>query len=150
MPVHIQGQAGWQRGERDNRYYDPGPLGGTGGGGVRWNTWVFYESYHAFPFNPWTGVEMELAFPSLADQFNNAIRRHLHETPTSVNAWGFNHHVVNVMRADLTGLSDNWNVEIAFLLDIADGKADGVIEPPRPDLVQFVTMQELHAIFESR
>jgi hypothetical protein len=32
--------------------------------------------------------------------------------------------------------------------DIADGVAGGVANEPRPDLVQFVTMQELSAIYD--
>jgi hypothetical protein len=149
MPVHIQGQVAWTRGDRDARYYDPEPLGGTGGGGIRWREDAFYQPYTAVNFDPWAGEERMFEFPSLADQFNSSMRRHSEESPAAVNAWGFNHHVVNVMWADFTGLSDNWDQEVDFLRDIADGEADGVINPPRSELVQFVTMQELSAIYDS-
>lgn len=78
----------------------------------------------------------------MAAQFNKAMRRHQDETPHAVNAWGLDFHIVNVLRADLAGLSDNWDNTVRFYRDIADGVADGVINEPRPDLVQFVTMQE--------
>lgn len=148
MPVHIQGQTAWSKGDRDERYYDPAPLGGTGGGGVRWKERVFYQAYLAVPYDPWIGAEAEFLFPSLAEQFNQAMRTHLEDSPAEINAWGFNHHVVNVLWADLSGVSDNWDQEIAFLLDISDGVADGVIEAARPERVRFVTMQELSAIFD--
>ena len=96
--------------------------------------------------DPWAGTEVEQTFPSLAEQFNRAMEQH-RESPSSVNAWGFNHHVVNVMWSDLSGISDNWDQEIFFILDIADGVADGMANEPRPDLVQFVTVQELSAIY---
>jgi hypothetical protein len=150
MPVHIQGQAAWSsRGERDSRYYDPAPQGGTGGGGVRWDEQVFYREYSGFLLDPWSGERRELPFSSLAGQFDAALQRHLRESPESVNAWGFNHHIVNVMWADLSGLSDNWGLELLFLRDIADGAADGEVNLPRPDLVQFVTMQELSGIYDA-
>jgi hypothetical protein len=150
MPVQKAPQAAWMsKGVRDESYYDPTPLGGTGGGGIRWTDDTFYASYSGQIPNPWTGPPVTDTFPSLADQFNQAMQRHMTETPTSVNAWGFNHHIVNVMSADLSGLSDNWGKAIVFMGDIADGVADGVINEPRPDLVQFVTMQELSEIYDS-
>jgi hypothetical protein len=151
MPVQMATQAAWEtHGVRDDRYYDPGVLGGTGGGGVRWTHDTFFAPYSGSFVDPWTGEQVTVELPSLAEQFNNAMRRHLVETPSCVNAWGFNHHVVNVMWADLTGLSDNWDREISFVRDIADGVADGVIDSPRPDLVQFVSMQELSAVYDHR
>jgi hypothetical protein len=147
VPVQKMGQAGWTWGDPDPRYYDPGVLGGTGGGGVRWREDVAYQTYRSRTYDPWAGEEVETTFPSLADQFNTAMQRHAAESPSGVNAWGFNHHAVNVMWADLSGISDNWNREIVFLRDIADGVADGVGDEPRPDLVRFVTMQELSAIY---
>jgi hypothetical protein len=149
MPVHWAGQAGWGKGIPDNSYYDPQPLGGTGGGGVRWRDEAFYANYPSQTFDPWAGTEVEQTFPSLAEQFNSAIRRHGAESPGAVNAWGFNHHVVNVLWDDFSGLSDNWNQEISFLRDIADGEADGIANEPRPDLVQFVTMQALSEIYDA-
>jgi len=147
MPVHIAGQAGWGKGIQDSRYYDPAPLGGTGGGGVRWREDAFYREYPSVTYDPWVGNEVERTFPSLAEQFNSAMEQH-QEAPGSVNAWGFNHHVVNVMWSNLSGISDNWEQEISFILDIADGVADGVVNEPRPDLVQFVTMQKLSSIYD--
>ena len=147
MPAQMAGQAGWGKGNPDPRYYDPAPLGGTGSGGLRWREGAFYEEYPSRTYDPWAGTEVELTFPSLAEQFNRAMELH-QQSPGSVNAWGFNHHVVNVMWADLSGISDNWEQEILFILDIADGVADGVANEPRPDLVQFVTMQELSAIYD--
>jgi hypothetical protein len=147
MPVQMAGQAGWGKGDPDTRYYDPAPLGGTGSGGLRWRENAFYEEYPSRVYNPWAGTEVELMFPSLAEQFNKAMEQH-QETPSSINAWGFNHHVVNVMWSDLSGMSDNWEQETYFILDIADGVADGAANAPRPDLVQFVTMQELSAIYD--
>ena len=61
----------------------------------------------------------------------------------------FDHHIVNVMWADLSGLSDNWALALMFMRDIADGAADGVAGEPRPDLVRFVTMQELGAVYDA-
>ena len=150
MPVQVPGQAAWATiGIRSPDYYDAELLGGKGGGGVDWTSETFYESYLLrADHNPWLEEERELEIPSLADQFNSAIGRHQNETPDSVNCWGINHHIVNVMWADLTGLSDNWEMEIEFLKDIADGTADGIIKEPRPDLVQFVTMQELSDIYD--
>jgi hypothetical protein len=147
MPVQIAGQAGWVRGDPDPRYYDPALLGGTGGGGIRWQENAFYEEYRSRTYDPWAGTQVERIFSSLAQQFNRAMERH-QENPDSINAWGFNHHVVNVMWTDFSGISDNWNQEILFILDIADGLADGVANPPRPDRVRFVTMQELSAIYD--
>jgi hypothetical protein len=148
MPVQQVPQAAWaSRGIPDDHFYDPGPLGGTGGGGVRWTHDTFYIRYRGEHLDPWTGLPVPIFFPSLAEQLNNAMHQHLTETPESVNAWGFNHHVVNVMRADLDGLGDNWDKEAFFIRDIADGVADGVPNRPRPDLIRFVTMQELSNIY---
>jgi len=148
MPVQGLGQAAWMsKGIKDDRYYNAALLGGKGGGGVRWNEDTFYNNYNSLIYDPWTDKELEHVLPSLAEQFNNAMNRHIIETPYSENVWGFDHHVVNVMWTDLTGLSDNWDKEILFLKDIADGVADGIANDPRPDLVKFVTMQELSNIF---
>jgi hypothetical protein len=142
-------QAAWEsRGVRDANHYDPTPLGGTGGGGVRWTGETFFAGYTGRTPDPWTGEMATIDFPSLAGQFNSAMRRHRTETPAAVNAWGFNHHVVNVLSADLSGLSGNWAMGLEFMRDIADGAADGAIGTPRPDLVRFVTMQELGAVYE--
>ena len=150
MPLQGIGQAPWMSiGVKDDRYYNAALLGGKGGGGVRWEDDVFYIGYNPSLYDPWTDEKVDYMLPSLAEQFNNAINRHLIETPSLVNAWGFDHHVVNIMWTDLTGLSDNWDKEILFLKDIADGFANGVVNEPRPDLVQFVTMQELSNIFDS-
>jgi len=148
MPVQGLGQAAWMsKGIKDDRYYNAALLGGKGGGGVKWKDDIFYTEYNSSIYDPWTNKKVEHVLPSLAEQFNNAINRHIMETPYSVNVWGFDHHVVNVMWTDLTGLSDNWDKEILFLKDIADGVADGIANEPRPDLVQFVTMQELSNIY---
>ena len=148
MPVQGLGQAAWMsKGIKDDRYYNAALLGGKGGGGVRWNEDTFYNNYNSLIYDPWTDKELEHVLPSLAEQFNNAMNRHIIETPYSENVWGFDHHVVNVMWTDLKGLSDNWDKEILFLKDIADGVADGIANDPRPDLVKFVTMQELSNIF---
>jgi hypothetical protein len=150
MPVQSGPQAAWMsQGTPDDAYYNAKLLGGTGGGGVRWTGDTFYANYAGHVPDPWSGTSTAFDFPSLAEQFNNAMQRHLTETPAAVNAWGFDHHVVNVMWADLSGLSDNWDRASSFMLDIADGVADGVAGEPRPDLVQFVTMQELAGIFDS-
>ena len=151
LPVQVAGQAAWgTTGERDPRYYDANDKqGATGGGGRRWGTDSFYSSYWSEERgDPWATEAYTVTHPSLAEQFNTAIHRHLTETPMSINAWGFNHHVVNVMWADLSGLSDNWDWEIAFLRDIADGRADREANEPRPDLVQFVTMHRLSRIYD--
>lgn len=148
MPVQREGQLGWI-GTPDDRYYDPSTLGGTGHGGIQWKDENFYQGHSGKQITPWSDTPVVLTFPSMAEQFNNAMQRHLAETPSSVNAWGFNFHVVNVMWADLSGLSDNWDKAIHFYRDIADGQADGVIDEPRPDLVQFVTMQELSDIYDA-
>jgi hypothetical protein len=146
MPVQREPQAAWMSsGVPDTAYYDPEPLG-TGGGGRRWTNGTFFDRYYGSCKHPWVDSTYTISLPSLAAQFNTAINRHLAESPTSANAWGLDHHVVNVMWADLSGLSDNWDRELIFLQDIADGAADGVINPPRPDLVQFVTMQRLSQI----
>lgn len=149
MPVQMAGQAGWIRGDPDPRYYDPGLLGGTGGSGIRWLDDAFYAEYRSRMYDPWSGTEVERTYPSLAEQFNQAMERH-QKNPGSINAWGFNHHVVNVMWADFSGISDNWNQEISFILDIADGVADGEANPPRSNRVRFVTMQELSTIYDQR
>jgi hypothetical protein len=150
MPVHRSPQAAWMTnaGIRDPRYYSAELLGGKGGGGVRWTSGTFYSVYGGTTVDHWCHQEEPTTFSSLAVQFNNAMHRHLTETPGTANAWGFNHHIVNVMWADLSGLSDNWDREILFLRDIADGVADGVANPPRPDLVQFVTMQRLSRVYD--
>lgn len=49
------------------------------------------------------------------------------------------------MWADLSGLSDNWAMALMFMQDIADGVAG----EPRPDLVRFVTMQELSTVYDA-
>jgi hypothetical protein len=147
MPVQRAGQLGWI-GVPDDDYYDPGPLGGTGYGGIRWKDENFYEGHTREYDIPWSDTPVLLSFPSMAGQFNNAIRRHQTETPESVNAWGFNFHIVNVLWADLSGLSDNWDQAVLFYRDVADGEADGVVEEPRPDLARFVTMQELSEIYD--
>ncbi|KPL12091.1 hypothetical protein AMJ85_02050 [candidate division BRC1 bacterium SM23_51] len=149
MPVQRAPQAAWMSntGVQDTRYYNAELLGGKGGGGVRWTSGTFYSAYGGVTTNLWSRQEEPAAFPSLADQFNNAMQRHLTEAPEAVNAWGFNHHIVNVMWADLSGLSDNWGWEILFLRDIADGVADGIANLPRRDLVQFITMQMLSTVY---
>ncbi len=147
MPVQTAPQAAWMSGgARDDDYYNAQLLGGTGGGGVQWTEGTFYHRYRGRAADPWGDTEGMVEFPSLAEQFNSAMQRHQSETPNSVNAWGFDHHILNVMWADLSGLSDNWDRALAFMRDIADGLADGVANDPRTDLVQFVTMQELAAI----
>ena len=139
----------FQKGGSEGRSEMRELLGGKGGGGVGWTSDTFYGSYLLrTDHNPWLEEERELEIASLADQFNSAMERHQNETPDSVNCWGINHHIVNVMWADLSGLSDNWQMEIDFLRDIADGTADDVTKEPRPDLVQFVTMQELSQIYD--
>jgi hypothetical protein len=149
MPVQTRPQGAWMTaGIPDSAYYDPAALSGTGGGGKRWTSSTFYDRYIGIYASPWEEEDREISLPSLAGQFNSAIERHILETHDNVNAWGILHHVVNVMWADLSGLSDNWDLELVFLRDIADGHADGVIDPPRPDLVQFVTMQELKQIYD--
>jgi hypothetical protein len=148
MPVQRVGQLGW-KGTQDAGYYDPKPLGGTGYGGIRWKDDNFYLGHSVEQTTPWSDAPVALTVPSMAEQFNNAMQRHLEETPGAVNSWGFDFHIVNVLRADLTGLSDNWDIAVRFYRDIADGAADGVINEPRPDLVQFVTMQELSAVYDS-
>jgi hypothetical protein len=147
MPAQREGQLGW-KGVPDDRYYDPRPLG-TGYGGIRWSDDNFYLGHGGEHTTPWSDAPVVLSVPSMANQFNSAMQRHLDETPRSVNAWGFNFHIVNVMRADLSGLSDNWDKAVSFYRDIADGLADGVINEPRRDLVQFVTMQGLSEIYDA-
>ena len=150
MPVQTAPQAAWMSGgARDSDYYNAQLLGGTGGGGVQWTEGTFYSRYRGRLADPWANGSAMAEFPSLAEQFNSAMQRHLSETPNSVNAWGFDHHIVNVMWADLSGLSDNWDRAIAFMRDIADGEANGVAHEPRPDLVQFVTMQALSATYDT-
>ena len=124
-------------------------MGGTGYGGIRWKDDNFYLGHSVEQMIPWSGTPIVLDVPSMAEQFNSAMQRRLNETPNAVNAWGFDFHIVNVLRADLSGLSDNWDNAVRFYRDIADGVADGVINEPRPDLVQFVTMQELSDIYDA-
>jgi hypothetical protein len=146
MPVQRAGQLGWI-GTPDDDYYDPRPLG-TGYGGIRWKDENFYEGHSVEQTTPWSDTPVVVTFPSMAQQFNNAMQRHMTETPGSVNAWGFDFHIVNVMWADFSGLSDNWDKAVFFMRDMADGVADGTADEPRPDLVQFVTMQELSATYD--
>jgi hypothetical protein len=149
MPVQREPQAAWMSsGIPDTAYYDPRPLG-TGDGGKRWTSGTFYDRYSGMCKSPWEDSTYTISLPSLADQFNTAVGRHVTGSPTTPNAWGLNHHVVNVMWADLSGLSDNWDRELAFLQDLADGVADGTVNPPRPDLVTFVTMQRLEQIYHN-
>jgi hypothetical protein len=138
------------KGISDTTYFDPSPMG-TGGGGMRWTIQTFYDEYAARARgDAWVTSTYTVALPSLADQFNTAMLRHLNETSRAVNAWGFDHHVTNVLSGTLSaGLSSNWQHELLFLQDIADGWADGVVNEPRRDLVQFVTMQELSAIYDN-
>ena len=149
MPVQKKPQVNWEgSGVKDSDYYNAEREGSYGGGGVRWTHDTFYARYGGNGHNPWQPVNHVVDMPSLADQFNSAVEFHAMRTPNKVNAWGLNHHVVNVMWANLSGLSDNWDKEIDFLRDIADGVADGEIKSPRPDLVRFVTMQELSSIYD--
>jgi hypothetical protein len=90
----------------------------------------------------------EAVEPGYFEQFNTAMLYHLTRTPAAVNVWGFNHHIVNVLSARLDGLGGNWAMALNFMRDIADGAADGVIKRPRPDLVRFVTMQQLSHVHE--
>lgn len=148
MPVQKKPQVNWESaGIKDSSYYDAEREGSYGSGGYRWTYDTFYSKYTGNGNNPWEPSDHIVHMPSLASQFNSAIQQHL-KTPFKVNAWGLNHHVVNVMWADLSGLSDNWDKELDFIKDIMDGTADGAINSPRPDLVRFVTMQELSKIYD--
>ena len=148
LPVQKKPQASWMSsGIMDSSYYNAEREGSYGGGGIRWTPDTFYSQYTGNGNNPWQPSDHIVHMPSLANQFNSALQQHT-MTPWRVNAWGLNHHVVNVMWTDLSGLSDNWGKEIAFLHDISDGMADGVANPPRPDLVRFVTMQDLSDIYD--
>lgn len=127
VPVQRAPQAAWMsQGELDDAYYNTMLRGGTGGGGVRWTEETFYTAYSGQIDDPWTGEPVKVALPWLADQFNAAMQRHLAETPAPVDAWGFDHHVVNVMWADLSGMGDDFGRAADFMRDIADGVADGV------------------------
>jgi hypothetical protein len=149
MPVPMQGSMGWI-GAKDARYYDPGPKGGTAYGGIHWHKESFYGASREREIrSPWSMEPITVMIPSMAERFNNSLHRHLTETPHSVNAWSFGHHIVNVLWSDFSGVSDNWDLAVSFILDIADGQADQVINAPRPDLVRFVTFQQLAEIYDS-
>jgi hypothetical protein len=85
--------------------------------------------------------------PSQADQFNATLQRHRTDSARSVNAWGLNRHGVNVVWSDPGGLCDNWDQAIAFPCHVADGVAGGLACEPKPELVQFVTVQELSDVY---